>query len=232
MPAQILHMHIYGKPIRRRIHPRNGHFCRLRLQKLGRALRRRVHLLGLRLRRQFIAMILQHPFHDEIRSDKHVAMHALAWRAVQRRHRDSLGHRRHMAVLAGLRGRVVAMLPLLERHLLRELRQLLTLRPSAAVNSVWQLPQRPASRIWSPLAGKYVAVEECITVWCPLSMSKGPYSGRRSFWTGFAITTFPTKVASVPSPVFSIWWQTEQVTPSAAARSPWGNFCNGRREKT
>src|SRR6266851_4174072 len=33
-----------------------------------------------------------------------------------------------MAVLAGLLGRVAAMLPLLERHLLRELRQLLTLR--------------------------------------------------------------------------------------------------------
>src|ERR1700674_247321 len=104
--------------------------------------------------------------------------------------------------------------------------------PSADVYSVWQLPQRPASRIWSPLVGKYVAVEECITVWCPLSMSKGPYSGRSSFWIGFAMTTFPTKVASVPSPVFSIWWQTEQVTPSAAARSPLGNFCSGSREKT
>src|ERR1700681_4812397 len=34
-----------------------------------------------------------------------------------------------MAVLAGLLGRVVAMLPFLERHLLRELRHLLTLRP-------------------------------------------------------------------------------------------------------
>ncbi len=74
-------------------------------------------------------MILQHPFHNEIRSDKHVPVHALAWRAVQCRHRYSLVHHRHMAILAGLLGRVVAMLPLLERHLLGELRQLLTLRP-------------------------------------------------------------------------------------------------------
>src|SRR3977135_3506873 len=74
-------------------------------------------------------MILQHSLHNEIRSDKHMPAHALAWRAVQRRYRYSLVHYRHMAVLTGLLGRVVAMLPLLERHLLRELRQLLTLRP-------------------------------------------------------------------------------------------------------
>src|SRR4029079_4540740 len=74
-------------------------------------------------------MILQHPFHDEIRSDKHMPVHALAWLAVQRSHRYPLLHHRHMAVLASLLSRVVAMLPLLERHLLRELRQLLTLWP-------------------------------------------------------------------------------------------------------
>src|SRR6202158_3811137 len=74
-------------------------------------------------------MILQHSFHNETRSDKHVPVHALAWLAVQRRHGYRPVHHWHMAVLAGLLGRVVAMLPLLERHLLRELRQLLTLRP-------------------------------------------------------------------------------------------------------
>src|SRR5712671_4590192 len=74
-------------------------------------------------------MILQHPFHNEIRSNKRVPVHALAWLAVQRRYRYSLVHHRHMTVLARLPSRVVAMLPLLERHLLRELRQLFTLRP-------------------------------------------------------------------------------------------------------
>jgi len=100
------------------------------------------------------------------------------------------------------------------------------------VISVWQLPQSPESRTCPPCVGRYVAVEECITVRCPLSTSNGPYSGRSPFRSGCAIFTLPTNVASVPSPSFSIWWHTEHVTPSAAALSPLGNVASGNRENT
>jgi hypothetical protein len=65
------------------------------------------------------------------------------------------------------------------------------------------------------------------------------WSGSFPYWqaasfdlSAFAILTFPTNVASVPSPSFSIWWHTEQVTPSAAALSPLGNVASGNRENT
>src|ERR1700737_4870170 len=57
-----------------------------------------------------------------------MSMHSLAWRAVQRRDGHSLIYQRHVAVLAGLLVRVVAMLPLLEGYLLRELHEMLTVR--------------------------------------------------------------------------------------------------------
>src|ERR1700719_3071487 len=74
-------------------------------------------------------MILQHSFHNEIRSNEYVAVHALARWTVKRRHGHRLVYARHMTILASLLGRVVAMLPLLERHLFRELRELLTVFP-------------------------------------------------------------------------------------------------------
>src|SRR6202035_4210755 len=88
----------------------------------------RIHLFRERLRSQFIAMILQHSFHDEIRADKNVPVHTLARLAVKRRHGYWLIHTGHMAFLAGLRRRVIAVLPLLKRHLLGESRQLLAVR--------------------------------------------------------------------------------------------------------
>ena len=195
-------MHIHGKAIRRRIHPSNRDFRRLGLQKLGRALHRRIHLFGLRLRRQFIAMILQHSFHDEIRSDKYVPVHALARRAVHRRHRYCLIHDRHMAVLAGLLGRIVAVLPLLERHLLRELRQLLTLRPKCrSVQRSGNSRRGPASRMWSPLVGEVCrrrGVHHGLVPFVDVSSEGSILRAAGRSRTGFAITTFPTKVVSVP----------------------------------
>src|SRR5580693_7435545 len=74
-------------------------------------------------------MILQHPFHNEIRSYKTVSVHTVAQRAVERRHSYRLLHHRHMAVLARLPGRVIAMLPLLVRNLFGKSRYLLAFRP-------------------------------------------------------------------------------------------------------
>src|ERR1700730_2130676 len=73
-------------------------------------------------------MILQHSFHNEIRSNEDVPVHTLTRLAVKRRHRYGLIHEGHMAFLTGLRRRIVAMLPLLERHLLREPCHLLAVR--------------------------------------------------------------------------------------------------------
>src|SRR6202049_1742647 len=64
-------------------------------------------------------MILQHAFGHEIRPDKHMPMHALTLLAIKCRHRHLLLHHRHMALLAGLRRRIFAMLPLLTGYLLR-----------------------------------------------------------------------------------------------------------------
>src|ERR1700688_1922929 len=74
-------------------------------------------------------MILQHSFHNEIRSNEYVTMHALAQWAVKRGHSHRLVHAGHMTILTGLRINIVAMLPLLEWHLFRELRELLTVFP-------------------------------------------------------------------------------------------------------